>query len=100
MISKEDFSLHYASIDDATHMLSAVGKGALMAKVDLKSAFRTVLVQQQDWELLGMKWNEAYYVNTCLPFGLRSAPYLFNQFAEALDPTTQLRAAVAYPPFR
>ena len=84
-ISKEDFSLHYASIDDATRMLSALGRGALMAKVDLKSAFRMVPVQRQDWELLGMKWREAYYVDTCLPFGLRSAPYLFNQFAEALQ---------------
>ena len=32
-----------------------------------------------------MKWKEAYYIDTCLPFGLRSAPYLFNQFAEALQ---------------
>ena len=32
-ISKEDFSLHYASMDDANHMLSALGKDALMAKV-------------------------------------------------------------------
>ena len=84
-ISKEDFSLHYASMDDATNMLSALGKGALMAKVDLKSAFRMVPVRRQDWELLGMKWKEAYYVDTCLPFGLRLAPYLFNQFAEALQ---------------
>ena len=84
-ISKEEFSLRYASIDDATRMLSALGKGALMAKVDLKSAFRMVPVCRNDWELLGMKWREAYFVDTCLPFGLRSAPYLFNQFAEALQ---------------
>ena len=73
------------TIDDATRMLSALGKGSLMAKVDLKSAFRMVPVRHQDWELLGMKWKEAYFVDTCLPFGLRSAPYLFNQFAEALQ---------------
>ena len=54
-ISKEEFSLRYASIDDATRMLSALGKGALMAKVDLKSAFRMVPVCRNDWELLGMK---------------------------------------------
>ena len=84
-ISKEEFYLRYASIDDATRMLAALGKGALMAKVDLKSAFRMVPVCRNDWELLGMKWREAYFVDTCLPFGLRSAPYLFNQFAEALQ---------------
>ena len=32
-ISKEDFSLHYASMDDANHMLSALEKDALMTKV-------------------------------------------------------------------
>ena len=78
-ISKEDSSLHYASMDDAIHMLSALGK------VDLKSAFRVLSVRRQDWELLYMKWKEVYYLDTCLPFGLRSAPYLFNQFAEALQ---------------
>ena len=50
-----------------------------------KSAFRIVLVWPQECELLGMKWKEAYYVNTCLPFGLRSAPYLFNQFVKVLQ---------------
>ena len=68
-ILKEEFSLRYASIDDATCMLSALGKGALMAKVDLKSAFRMVPVRYNDWELLGMKWREAYFVDTCLPLG-------------------------------
>lgn len=42
------------------------------------------MVRREDWELLGMHWKGAYYVDTCLPFGLRSAPYLFNQFAAAL----------------
>ena len=28
-----------------------------------------------------MKWNSLYFFNTVLPFGLRSAPYLFDQFS-------------------
>ena len=32
-----------------------------------------------------MQWQGTYYFDTCLPFGLRSAPYLFNQYAEALQ---------------
>ena len=36
-----------------------------------------------------MKWREDYFVDTCLPFGLRSAPYLFDQFVEALQWTLQ-----------
>ena len=83
-ISKEDYSLQYTSIDDAVRILSSLEPGALMAKVDLKSAFRMIPVCPQDWELLGMHWKGQFYFDTCLPFGLRSAPYLFNQYAEAL----------------
>ena len=56
-----------------------------MAKVDLKSAFRMVPVHPSDWSLLGMRWREQYYIDTCLPFGLRSAPYLFNEVATAIE---------------
>ena len=42
-------------------------------------------VWKQEWELLGIRWRNQYYVDTCLPFGLRSAPYLFNHIAEALE---------------
>ena len=83
-ISKEEFSLHYSTVDDAVRLFLKHGVGCLMAKVDLKSAFRMVPVRAKDWDLLGMYWQGMYYVDTCLPFGLRSAPYLFNQFAEAL----------------
>eukprot|EP00731_Ephydatia_muelleri_P013543 Em0007g853a len=83
-ISREEFSFHYATVDDAVRLLLRHGIGALMAKVDLKSAFRMVPVRVEDWDLLGMYWQGNYYVDTCLPFGLQSAPYLFDQFAVAL----------------
>ena len=56
-----------------------------MAKVDLKSAFRMAPVRKEDWQFLGIKWRDTFYVDTCLPFGMRSAPFLFNQFADALQ---------------
>ena len=83
-ISKEEFSLHYSSVDDAVKLLHPYGKGAIMAKVDLKAAVRMVPVRAADWDLLGMFWKGSYYGDTCLPFGLRSTPCLFNHFAEAL----------------
>ena len=56
-----------------------------MAKVDLKNAFRLCPVRPADWHLLGIHWRERYYVDKCLPFGLRSAPFLFNMVADALQ---------------
>ena len=29
-------------------------------------------------------WQGKYYIDTCLPFGLRSAPYIFNRLATAI----------------
>jgi hypothetical protein len=84
-ISCDDFSLHYASIDDAVKVLLSLGTGAKMAKVDLKAAFRMIPVRKLDWELLGMEWNGMFYIDTCLPFVLRSAPFLFNEFADTLE---------------
>ena len=71
-------------MDDAVGLLHTYGTGAIMAKTDLKSAFRMVPVRPADWDLLGMFWDGMHYVDTCLPFGLCSAPYLFNHFADAL----------------
>eukprot|EP00731_Ephydatia_muelleri_P001741 Em0001g1741a len=48
------------------------------------AAFRMVPVLASEWELLGMYWRDKYYVETCLPFGLRSAPSIFDNFASAL----------------
>ena len=84
-IPKEDFSLQYSTVDDAIRMILQLGTGTLMAKVDLKSAFRMVPVHRDDWELLGMHWRNQFFMDTCLPFGLRSAPYLFNEVAMALE---------------
>ena len=83
-IAKEEFSIHYSTIDDAVALLSRFSKGARMAKVDLKSAFRMVPIQASECELLGMYWRGQYYIDTCLPFGLRSAPSIFDNFASAL----------------
>ena len=47
-ISKEEFSLHYSSMDDAVKLLHSYGKGAIMAKVDLKADFRMVPVRAAD----------------------------------------------------
>ena len=33
-----------------------------------------------------MYWNNSYYFDKVLPFGLRSAPYIFNQLSDALEP--------------
>src|SRR5436190_23722707 len=57
--------------------------GSLIIKRDLKDAFRNVPISVQNQWLMGFQWEGAFYKETCLPFGLATAPFLFNLFAEA-----------------
>ena len=77
-IDPNTFSLTYCTIDDAAKMVLTAGQCCLMGKIDLKHTFRNVPVRPTDWELLGILWKGKYYVDTCLPFGLRSAPSLIQ----------------------
>ena len=78
-------SLTYISVEMIAERVKALGQGSLLAKVDVKSAFRNIPVHPADRRLLGMEWNQAVYVDMVLPFGLRSAPRLFNTVADALQ---------------
>ena len=76
-ICKEWCSLSYISVDDVAREVVKLGKGALMAKFDLKAAYRNVPVHPDDRWLLGMVWENQLFVDTTLPFGLRSTPMIF-----------------------
>ena len=85
VISSADASMIYSSIDDAARLILDSGEGALLAKIDVASAFRIIPVHPDDRHLLGMLWKGQAYIDKQLPFGLRSAPMLFNGYADALE---------------
>lgn len=78
-------SLQYIRLDEIILMISKYGPGALMAKFDVESAYRNIAVHPSDRYLLGMKWRGQYYVDLTLPFGLRSAPFIFNSVADMVQ---------------
>ena len=61
-----------------------LGQGALLAKVDIESAYRLIPVHLHDRPLLAMQWEGKVYVDPMLPFGLLSAQNIFNAVADAL----------------
>ena len=56
----------------------------MLAKVDIKSAFRLLPVHMAERHLLGMQWQNNTFIDFCLSFGLRCAPKLFNILADLL----------------
>ena len=78
-------SLHYTSVDEAAKLVNTVGVRAQIVKLDLESAYCIVPVHPDDRPLLGMAWKGSWYMDTVLPFGLRSAPKIFNVVADTLQ---------------
>lgn len=83
-IPKENFTVKYENFDTATDLVYHRGKDCLMTKIDIKHAFRLLPVRQSQWVLLGIHWMNMYFVDTRLPFGLRSSPAIFTSFANAV----------------
>ena len=82
-ISSDWCSLEYVTVDMVANVILGFGPGAVvLSKVDVRSAYRTVLVHPEDRWLLGMQWGGQQFVDNVLPFGLRSAPKLFMAVAD------------------
>ena len=81
-IPRDLCSLHYATVDDAVGIVQNLGRDAQLVKLDIKDAYRIVPVHPDDYHLLGIRWKGSTYIDRALPFGLRSAPKIFNAIAD------------------
>ena len=84
-IAEEDFSLKYIKVDDAISRIMRHGREALLAKFGIRRAFPLCLVHPDHWHLLGIRQEHQYFYDRVLPFGLRSAPFIFNEVADAFQ---------------
>lgn len=82
-------SVHYSSIDDAAAIIASLGQNALLAKSDIKSAFRLLPVAISDFDLLGFQFQGSFYFDKMLPFGASISCALWEKFATALHWLTQ-----------
>lgn len=68
----------FCTTDDAVAFIFKNGfKFVVASKFDLKSAFRHVPIKPDYWHLFGFKWNNVFYVDLRMCFGLSFAPYVF-----------------------
>ena len=82
------------AFDDALRYVRQYGRNTLMSKIDLKDAFKHIVIRPEDWHLCGITMDSInaqgarereYCMNMVLPFGLKISPYLFNLFADGLQ---------------
>ena len=74
-------------MEDAVNLLQP---GYYMAKVDLKSAYRSVRTNPSSWAWTGLQWTfsgdntPTFMCDTRLPFGARRAPGIFHRITQAV----------------
>lgn len=76
--------LKYTKFEEVLDMIREGGRSSVILKRDVKDAFRNIPLAPHIRWLFGFSWENIFYVEKCLSFGLCTAPYLFNLFAEAL----------------
>ena len=72
-------------VDSAIEHIKQIGQGMLLAKIDIKNAFRLLSVHPADCHLIAMRWDKYLFIDKCLPFVPRSASKLFNILADLLS---------------
>ena len=73
-IASDSCHMQYTSVLEAARLIQQLGVGTQLAKLDMQNAYRMVPVHPDDHPLLGIRWGQEVYIDTALPFGLRSAP--------------------------
>jgi len=87
-------SVRYTSFDKVTDMIYDLGVGALLAKRDLKSAYRILPIRVEDFPLLGIKAGDKYYIDKFLPMGLSQSANLFEKFSTFLQWLVEKRSGM------
>ena len=77
-------NIKYESFESTLQAICTYGPGTILAKLDLQEAFHHIPVAPSQWNLLGFHWQSQFYHAAVLTFGLQSASYIFNLFAEGL----------------
>ena len=80
-IEEKHCKVTYSNIDQAADLIFKLGKGALLSKTDIKSAFRLLPITPSDFELLGIKFENQYFYDKMLPMGSSASCAIWEKFA-------------------
>ena len=84
-IPRDHCRVEYELLDNCLEIILGLGRGCLMAKADIKSAFRILPIAPSSYHLLGFTWGGSTYVDKSLPMGLSSACAKFESFSSAIQ---------------
>ena len=97
-IPKELCTVKYPDFEKAVDMCMGEGVNCHIAKSDMSSTFRQVLLKKSQWYLLVMKAQHPvtkvtyYFVDKCLPFGSSISCAIFQSVSDAISYLVKYRS--------
>ena len=71
-------------VDNIIDGIMSLGRGRLLAKFDVESAYYVIPIHPNDGYLFSMQWQGNHF-DLALPFGLCPAPYIFPSVADLVE---------------
>jgi len=81
----EDIECELMRFSAAVRAIVEKGRGCALSKFDIEDAFRLIRVRPDQQTMLGMKFLGWHFVELTLPFGLKSAPAIFEMFSTSIE---------------
>ena len=79
-----DFNLKYPSVDNIVEAIHELGPDVLLSKIDVSRAFRNLRVDPGDFDLLGLSWKGASYLDVSVPMGMKTGSALCQRTTDVL----------------
>ena len=79
-----EYDLRYPSVDTITNSLKNLGTSAQMYKIDISRAFRHIKVDPADIDLLGIQFQDKYFLDRSVAFGFRHGSLIFQRCTDAI----------------
>lgn len=83
-IPRELCRVSYQLFDEALDMIRSFGPGAMLAKMDIESAFRLLPLHPESFRFMGFQLQGQFFVDLCLPMGCAISCAYFEAFSSFL----------------
>ena len=78
------YKLHLPCAHDLRRLIVQHGQGCHLWSMDLQRSYRQLRICPLDWPLLGIRWRDALYFDTAVPFGVRFGAMYLQRTTEAV----------------
>ena len=78
------FKLRIPTVQDFAATIATLGQGCSLYKIDLSRAYRQLRSDPLDWALLGVAWDDHWYMDVAIPFGLRHGASACQRVTESV----------------